>query len=251
PRQPRRLVEDAALLELAESVRQHGIIQPVVVTLPAGQTTGARIYHLIAGERRWRAAKLAGLTRVPVVVREATPQQVLEIALVENIQREDLSPLEEAAAYRHLGDDFGLTQEEIAGKVGKSRAAVANALRLLGLPEELKNALSAGAITEGHARAILGLATARQQVEALEVVIAKGLSVRQTEEIVRRLSKEGLAPSSLSPSIDPQTEEIEERFRSALGTRVQLLRSRKGGKLVVHFYSEEELQGLYEVIVRE
>lgn len=251
PRQPRQAVEDPGLLDLAESIRAHGIIQPVVVTLAEEQAGGARIYRLIAGERRWRAAKMAGLATMPVVVKEATPRQLLELALVENIQRADLNPLEEAAAYRQLADEFSLTQEEVAGRVGKSRVAVANAMRLLSLPDEVKRALSAGSVSEGHARALLGLPGARQQVEALEMVVARGLNVRQTEQLVRHLSQGPVSPSDSPALADPETREIEERFRAALGTRVQLVRSKKGGRLVIHFYSEEELQGLYEVIVRE
>lgn len=251
PRQPRQALDPATLLDLAESIKEHGVLQPLIVSEVKDQPGGARVYQLIAGERRWRAAKMAGLAAVPIVIKEATPQQALELALVENIQRADLGPLEEAAAYRQLLREFGLTQEEVATRVGRSRAAVANALRLLHLPDEIKEALSSGAISEGHARALLGLADPQQQILALKVVIDKGLNVRQTEDLVRRLPEEtDASPRTPSPA-DPETAAIEGRFRSVLGTKVQILRTRRGGKVVIHFYSEEELQGLYEAIVRE
>ena len=182
PYQPRVEIDQEALETLAASIRVHGVIQPLVVT--HGQERGR--YVLIAGERRWRAARLAGLGAVPAVVKEAVPRAMLELALVENVVRADLSPLEEAAAYRQLIDDFGLTQAAVAERVGRSRVSVTNTLRLLALPDRVQRALGAGEISEGHARALLGLATAADQVAALEWVLEKGLSVRQTEELVRR-----------------------------------------------------------------
>jgi ParB family chromosome partitioning protein len=244
PMQPRSGLDRAALEELAASIREHGLIQPLVVTAP---TPGE--YQLIAGERRLEAARLAGLTHVPVLVKEATPQQVLELALVENIQRADLNPLEEASAYRQLIDDFGLTQEAVAARVGKSRATIANTVRLLRLPEPAKIALGDGRISEGHARALLGLDDEQQQLGVLVSILRRGLNVRQTEELVRRMT---------APLPDPAPEErpayalraLEDEFRRALGTKVQLHRNRQGrGRLVIHFYSEEELQTIYDAIV--
>jgi ParB family chromosome partitioning protein len=244
PMQPRTALEPEALAELAASIREHGLIQPLIVT-----QQGPERYQLIAGERRWQAARMAGLATVPVMVKEATPQQVLELALVENIQRADLNPLEEASAFRQLVDEFGLTQEEVAERVGKSRVAVTNTLRLLRLPAEIKQALADGTIHEGHARAILALPTSEAQVAAFKTVKAKALSVRQTEELVRRLLA-GPSPRKPDRPVDPETEALEEEFRETLGTKVNLYKNRRGrGRLVIHFYSEEELQTIYDVIV--
>jgi ParB family chromosome partitioning protein len=244
PMQPRAALEPEALAELAASIREHGLIQPLIVT-----QQGPERYQLIAGERRWQAARMAGLATVPVMVKEATPQQVLELALVENIQRADLNPLEEASAFRQLVDEFGLTQEQVAERVGKSRVAVTNTLRLLRLPAAVQQALADGTIHEGHARAMLALPTSEAQVAALKTVTAKALSVRQTEELVRRLLAEP-PPKRPERPANPETEALEEEFRETLGTKVNLYRSRKGrGRLVIHFYSEEELQAIYDVII--
>jgi ParB family chromosome partitioning protein len=231
-------------MELSASIREHGLIQPLIVT-----QQGPERYQLIAGERRWQAARMAGMAQVPVIVKEATPQQALELALVENIQRADLNPLEEAVAFRHLVDEFELTQEQVADRVGKSRVSVTNTLRLLRLPAAVKQALIDGTIREGHARALLALPTKEAQVAALKTVITKPLNVRQTEELVRRLMAEP-APRKQPDPVSPEVQALEEDFRETLGTKVSLYRSRKGqGRLVIHFYSEEELQALYEVIV--
>jgi len=244
PLQPRTVVDPEALSELAASIREHGLIQPLIVT-----QQGPERYQLIAGERRLQAARMAGLAQVPVVVKEATPQQALEMALVENIQRADLNPLEEAMAFRQLVDEFEMTQEQVADRVGKSRVSVTNTLRLLRLPAAVKQALVDGAIREGHARALLALSTKEAQVAALKTVITKALSVRQTEELVRHLTAEPAPPKEAEP-VSPELQALEEDFRETLGTKVNLYRSRKGqGRLVIHFYSEEELQALYDVIV--
>jgi ParB family chromosome partitioning protein len=243
PMQPRTTLDPDALAELADSVGEHGLIQPLIVT-----QQGPERYQLIAGERRWQAARMAGLATVPVIIKEATPQQALELALVENIQRADLNPLEEATAYRQLVDEFGLTQEQVAGRVGKSRVAVTNTMRLLRLPSEVRQALADGAIREGHARALLALQSEEEQVLALKAVVKRAMSVRQTEELVRRLLAEP-QPKEKEP-VSPETQALEEDFRGTLGTKVNLYRNRKGkGRLVVHFYSEEELQTIYDVIV--
>ncbi|MBU0490496.1 MAG: ParB/RepB/Spo0J family partition protein [Chloroflexi bacterium] len=241
PRQPRHTIDPAGLADLTASIREHGLIQPLIVTA-AGDG-----YQLIAGERRWAAAQAAGLREVPVVVKDATPQQMLELALVENIQRADLNPLEEALAYRQLMDEFGLTQEEVAERVGKSRVAVANTVRLLGLPPEIQAPLAAGEISEGHARALLRLEDQPRQMAVLRRIRERSLSVRQTEDLVRQLVEPPATPAA--PAQSPETAALETRFRQALGTKVTLQRSKKGGRLVIHFYSDEELQGIYENIV--
>lgn len=236
PTQPRRGWR--GLEELANSIRENGVLQPLVVT----ETREG--YQIIAGERRWRAARMAGLSTVPVLVREATPQGSLIMALVENLQREDLAPLEAANAYQELVSHFGLTQEEVAQRVGKDRATVANTLRLLKLPEEAKRALGEERITEGHARALLALEGAEVQLRALKSIIRRALSVRQTEEFVRRLRGEG--PARRPVRADPHTQDLEKRLREGLGTRVQIVRGKKGGRLIVYFYSEEDLTALLD-----
>ena len=246
PQQPRQAMDAAALEELAASVRRYGVLQPLVVA-EAGSGSKPR-YRLIAGERRWLAARSAGLSRVPVVVKEVTPQEMLELALVENIQRADLNPLEEAAAYRHLSEEFRLTQEQIAERVGRNRVSVANALRLLQLPDVVKEALAAVRISEGHARALLGFPDGAAQVAALRLVVAGNLSVRETEELARRAGKER-RPRPGGRAASPETRALEEVLRGALGTKVQLFRTAKGGKLVIHFYSDEELQALHDRLV--
>ena len=266
PRQPRHKMDQDALRELAVSIKEHGLIQPLIVTPAPDSTDLAPRYQLIAGERRWSAAKLAGLERVPVIVRGATPQEMLELALVENIQRADLNPLEEATAYRQLMDDFGLTQEQVAAKVGKNRTTVANALRLLKLPEDIRTALADESISEGHARALLTLADPKEQSALLQAALANGYSVRQMEEAARRIAerrkaedrlsreKKASAPRAERPAREERempaaTRALEDDFRKALGTKVQVSRSRAGGKIVVHFYSEEELESIYDKIV--
>jgi ParB family chromosome partitioning protein len=255
PRQPRSPIAPESLQDLAASIREHGLIQPIIVT--RGRPTDRAPYQLIAGERRWRAAQMAGLTTVPVIIKEATPQQFLELALVENIQRSDLNALEEAEAYQSLIDDFRLSQQEIADRVGKSRVAVANAVRLLRLPDPVKALLSDGTLSEGHARALLALDDDDAKVRAAEQVVASGLNVRQTEELVRRLAAAHAAMASAEDEgvvkeDDPDagyTRQLENAFRGALGTKVALTRGKKGGRLVISFYSEEELQAIYERIV--
>ena len=246
PMQPRQDLDLEALEELAASIREHGLIQPLIVSQVSD--VEAQPYQLIAGERRLEAAKLADLTKVPVIIREASPQEMLELALVENIQRADLNPLEQATAYRHLMDDFGLTQEQVAERVGKSRVAVANSVRLLRLPDEIKGSLAQGQITEGHARAMLALDGADGQRNVWKAIIGQGLNVRQTEELVRRLTAEP-RPKRLGQPPSPATKALEDRFREALGTKVQLFRSKRGGRLVIHFYSEEDLQALCDLVV--
>jgi len=243
PHQPRQAISEESLVELVASIREHGVIQPLVVTQVGDD------YQLIAGERRWRAAQLAGLTSVPAIIKETTPQQMLELALVENLQRADLNPLEEAGAYRQLMDEFGLTQEEVAGRVGRSRTAVANTVRLLRLPDDIQEALAAERISEGHARALLALPSAQLQRQALAAIEKRSLNVRQAEALVRQMLSEPEEQAPPAEPLSPQDRDAVDRFQARLGTRVNLVRGKKGGRLVIHFYSEEELQAIYEAIV--
>jgi ParB family transcriptional regulator, chromosome partitioning protein len=244
PWQPRTHFDEQDLQELAQSIREHGVLQPVLVSQ---QPDGS--FQLITGERRWRAVQLAGMPTVPAMVKEATPQASLEMALVENIQRRDLNPLEEAHAYRQLLDEHGLTQDKLAQRIGKSRVAVTNTLRLLHLPEEVRQALADGSITEGHARAILMCTGEAQRLRLLTRVLEQHLSVRDTEALAREMN--AARPSTPEAASDPDVERLENAFRQALGTRVRLLRGRHGGRLVIHFFSDDELQGIYEAIVRD
>lgn len=245
PRQPRSRFDPEEMNELADSIRTHGILQPLIVT--RGEQPGD--YTLVAGERRLQAARLAGLATVPCLVREASDQQRLEMALIENVQRADLGPLEAAEAYRQLAEDFSLSHEQIAERVGKSRAAVTNTLRLLKLPPSVQQALAAGQISEGHARALLALSTPQAQAAALQTILKLGLNVRQTEELARRLSGEK-PPAAPSAALPAEITALQERLRASLGTRVSLNprrsgnRLRQGGTLVIHYYSDEELDAL-------
>jgi ParB family chromosome partitioning protein len=246
PSQPRQSMAEESLTELAASIREHGILQPLIVTA----SERADQYILIAGERRWRAAILVGLHTVPVFIRPATDQQRLELALIENVQRSDLAPLETAEAYRQLAEEFHLSHDEIAERVGKSRTAVTNTLRLLRLPDSVRIALVEGKISEGHARALLGLATPQAQAAVLQNVLANDLSVRQTEDLVRRYSGEK-RPQTRAKAAVPEVQALEERLRDSLGTRVTLRPGKKGGTLVIHYYSNEELDGLIAHLLKE
>jgi ParB family chromosome partitioning protein len=246
PRQPRNLLHPEELQELTVSVREHGVLQPLIVTI--GESSGD--YILIAGERRLQAARLAGLTTVPVLVRQASDQERLELAIIENVQRSDLSALEEAEAFRQLAEDFNLSHESIATRVGKSRVTVTNTLRLLRLPDSVKNALIEKRISEGHARALLSLSTVEGMFAALRTVIGQDLNVRQTEELVRKLSGE-ISVRKIKPTVSPDITELENRLRSSLGTKVTLRSGRKGGTLIIHFYSNEELETLMGRLLKE
>lgn len=245
PHQPRTIFDPEALAELTESIRQHGILQPLLVTRIAAPDGQGTAYQLIAGERRFQAARQAGLTRVPVILKEAVGDEALALSLVENLQRADLTPLEEAVAYRRLIDMFSLTQEEIARRVGKSRVAVTNSLRLLSLSQEIRDSLARGEITEGHARAILTLADEEQRRYLWRLIVEQGLSVRQAEALARELKGEVIAARTRQrQQTDPDIQAIEEELRAALGTKVSLVRGRRGGHITIHFYSDEELEGL-------
>ncbi len=242
PYQPRAAFEDEALEELAASITAHGILQPILVT----ETLEG--YRLVAGERRLRAAQMAGLERIPAVIRQADDRDQLELALVENLQRTDLNAMEAARAYRQLHDLFGLTNEEIADRVGKARPTISNTMRLLDLQPEAQAAIESGRIGEGHGRALLGLSGTAQR-ELLALAVARGLSVRQVEELARRLrdARDGTGrPARAAPAADAEMERVEDDLRRALGTKVRLARSRRGGRIIIEWYSDEELERLYE-----
>ncbi len=239
PRQPRSQMDQEELTELADSIRENGILQPLIVS-PAEEPDR---YTLIAGERRLLAAGMAGLDYVPVMVREASEQQRLELALIENVQRSNLTPLETAEAYRQLADDFNLSHDQIAQQLGKSRVAITNTLRLLNLPEDVRQALAGGQITEGHARALLSLPNGQAQSAVLQAIIKHELNVRKTEDLVRKYLGQR-PPSDIKPTPKPDVTFLEERLQERLGTRVSLHPRKKGGTMVIHYYSEEELDAL-------
>lgn len=243
PHQPRNRFDDDETAELAASIALHGVLQPIVV-----RSTADGGYELIAGERRLRAARVAGLSHIPAIVRETAAGESLQLALVENVQRADLNAIEEATAYRVLIDQFGLSHEEVAHKVGKSRVAVSNALRLLDLAPETREAIADGRISEGHGRALAALTVAELQRAALVVVIDRHLSVRQTEELVRRKRDAGTARQARPISGD--LADLEAQLRGLLATRVGIVRTRRGGRLVIDFYSDEELDRIYAIITR-
>jgi ParB family chromosome partitioning protein len=240
PHQPRKRFDADSLATLTASIVEHGVLQPILVT----ETLEG--YQLVAGERRLRAAQAAGLERIPAVVRQLADRAQLELALVENLQREDLDPLEAAYAYRQLIEEFGFSQDDLATRVGRARSTVANTLRLLDLAPDVQAAIADGRLTEGHGRALGGLAT-EIQVRVLDSVIGQELSVRQTEELVRRLREPKPAPAGApARNPDPDLQRVEEDLRRALGTKVSLARSRRGGRIVIEYYSDEELGRLYE-----
>lgn len=243
PRQPRQRMDEVELVALAASIKEHGVLQPILVT----ETLDG--YQLVAGERRLRASEIAGLERIPAIVRQLADQEQLELALVENLQREDLGPLEEAHAFRSLVDDFGMSQDDIATRVGRARSTVANTLRLLDLDQAVQSAMAAGEISEGHARALGGL-PADQQARVLRTVTEGQLSVRQTEELVRRIRTPRPAADAAQPRrLDPDMERVEEELRRSLGTKVTLARSRRGGRIIIEYYSDEELSQLYDRLI--
>lgn len=245
PHQPRSVMDSEKLTELAASIKEHGLIQPLIVTQQEGQ------YILIAGERRWRASQLAGLTEVPVIVKEATPQAMLELAIIENIQRADLNPLEEALAYQQLIDEFGLIQEEVAKRVGKGRSTVANLIRLLNLPAPIQQAVTDGEISGAHGRALLPLPTPEAQLAAMNLIIKQDLNVRQTENLVKNLLAEQKPAPKPRPTLPPELNDLQRQFANTLGTRVNIERSGKGGRVVIHYYNDEDLQTIYEAIIRD
>ena len=239
--QPRRSMNDAKLNELAASIKAHGVLLPILLRREGGHL------EVVAGERRLRAARMAGLDSVPALVKELSSSQALEVALVENLQREDLNSIEQAEAYLRLQDEFGLTQEEVARRVGRDRSSVANALRLLKLPKQVQADLVEGALSEGHARALLGLERGADQIRARDEVIRLGLSVRATEVLVRRLKPAG-SRERRPPVSEPAIRAAEDALRQTLGTKVQICKKGAGGMIEVEFYSMEDLDRIYERI---
>jgi ParB family chromosome partitioning protein len=248
PLQPRKDFSAEALSELADSIREQGIVQPLIVRERGG------FFELIAGERRWRAAQLLQLAEVPVIAREADDRAVLELALIENLQRENLNAIEEAHGYEQLAGQFQLTQEEIAVKVGKSRAVVANAVRLLKLPQAVQNFVREGRLSVGHAKVILGLADEKNQKFAAERVIKQGLNVRQTEGLVAKLQKRGPHKSTLQPETvaptgsDPHVADLEAKLREVFATKVQLRYAEGKGTVEIAFFSDEELERILQIL---
>ncbi|HEY4666788.1 MAG TPA: ParB/RepB/Spo0J family partition protein [Anaerolineales bacterium] len=244
PRQPRTRFPKLELSELADSIRRHGLLQPLlVVATPEG-------YQLVAGDRRLQASRLAGLRAVPALVRQAGEQASLEMALIENLQRENLNPLEEAEGFRQLADDFSLSHDQIAGLIGRSRSDVTNTLRLLKLSSSVREALAEGKVSAGHARALLGLSTAQDQTTALRTVLAKGLNVRQTESLIHQL---GVGPRRrrAATAQAPEAAALESRLESELGTKVRIRAGRRGGQVIIHYYSDEELNAIADRLLSE
>lgn len=243
--QPRMEINPETLLELADSIREHGIIEPLLVTQKDDDE-----YELIAGERRWRAAKLAGLKEVPAVIKETSPQQILEMAIVENLQREDLNPLEEALAFQQLSDKYNLTHKEISKKMGLSRPAVANKIRLLNLPEKVRKGLLEGKITEGHARALLGLSSKNSILAAYRKIIKDDLSVRAVEELVRRISLNQKKKKKYKSTLihDKKTAQYEQQLQKIFDRKVKIYKSRKGGKIVIPFSSDKDFEKIQTLL---
>ena len=240
--QPRKLFDPDALADLADSIRQHGVIQPLTVRL---LDTG--YYQIIAGERRWRAARMAGLREVPVVIIEADDKKAMELALIENLQRTDLTPIEEARGYQQLIGEYGLTQEQVADRVSKSRPAVANAMRLLSLPDELLSMVESGKLTAGHARALLSIKDERQQLAVAQKVVNLQLSVRQTEAMCKKLLKAVKAPEPKPVEVD-YLAECEKTLTRCLGRGVKIVSGKRKGKIELEYYGQEDLQRLYEAL---
>lgn len=241
--QPRKEFERESLEELRDSIKKYGIIQPIVVRRISDK------YEIIAGERRWRAAKEANLKKVPCIVKEVDDIEAVKIALIENIQRQDLNPIEEANAFKALMDNFSLTQEEVAEAVGKSRSYIANSIRLLNLDKEILDFVSQGKITAGHGKALLGIKNKKDRLNIVKSIVEKNLNVRDTEKLVSKTKAR--KPKEKNAQKDPFIEEIEEKLMRKLGTKVSLISSRRGGKIEIEFYSDEDLQRILEVITDE
>ncbi|HEY9187781.1 MAG TPA: ParB/RepB/Spo0J family partition protein [Ignavibacteria bacterium] len=238
--QPRKYFDDEKLTQLAESIKQHGIVQPIIVKNEDG------VYRIVAGERRWRAARIAGLTKVPVLLKELSNKQVMEIALIENIQREDLNPIEEAEAFEKLIKEYNMTQDEVAGVVGKSRSAIANTIRLLNLNTNIKEYLINGSLSSGHARALLSIEDDTLQEKIAEEVRNNGLNVRDTEKLVKKylINRKGQKERSNKENYN----DLEERLKDILGTKVQIVGKNKKGKIMIEYYSMEELDRIIEMV---
>jgi ParB family chromosome partitioning protein len=243
--QPRRIFKDSALNDLVASIKEKGVIQPIIV-----RTSSDNTYELIAGERRLRAAGIAGLKVIPAIVKEAAPVEALELALIENLQREDLNPLETAEAFHRLIKDFNLTHDDLSQKVGKDRATVTNYLRILKLPPEIKKWIAEGSLTIGHAKALLQVENQRLQIEIASKIIKSGLSVREAETLSRKSASPRDSGSKLHPSRDPQIASLEEKLIHSLGTKVRLVhKSNKRGRIEIDYFSLEELDRLLEILI--
>lgn len=241
--QPRKFFDDEKLIQLSESIMQHGIIQPIIVK------KHDNLYTIIAGERRWRAAKLAGLNRVPVLIKDFTDKQVMEIALIENLQREDLNPIEEAEAFLHLMDEFSLTQEQIAETIGKSRSAIANSIRLLGLSQEVRKYIISGDLTSGHARTLVIIQDEELQKSAAEYIIENRLNVRDTENYIKNLFKN--KEKKKTQIVNPDFKVVEDKLKSILGTKVKLQSNKNRGKITIEYYSNDELDRLLDFFYKD
>jgi len=242
--QPRKVFDDNKLQELAGSIRSHGVLAPIILR----QTNDG--YELVAGERRFRAARMAGLATIPAIIKEVSNSEMLELALIENIQREDLNPIEEAEVYRRLTEEFGLSQEEVARRVGRDRSSVANALRLLRLPARIQQDLAAGSLTAGHARALLALEVASEQLRLREQIVRRGLTVRAAESLVRRLKARPVPRRLSAARLSPHVSALEDRLRQRLATKVAIIPAGRGGRIELHYFSDEDLTRLVEAVCR-
>lgn len=249
--QPRKSFDKEKIEQLAESIKEHGIIQPIIVSKSGNS------YKIIAGERRWRAARVAGLKKVPVIEKEVTDRQILEMALIENIQREDLNPIEEAEAYSRLLSEYNMTQEELSKVVSKSRSAVANTMRLLGLSKNVRAMVISGELSEGHARCLLSVEDAEKQLQAAKIIIENGYNVRQTENFIKQLKKKSESAEKdeqkekISDSFKIAVEDVQNRLKSSLGTKVKLMDKGGKGKIVIDYYSAEERERLIKFLTKE
>ncbi|MBI3003122.1 MAG: ParB/RepB/Spo0J family partition protein [candidate division NC10 bacterium] len=240
--QPRKVFDDNKLKELSASIRSHGVLAPIILR----QTQDG--YELVAGERRFRAARMAGIPSIPAIIKEVSDGEMLELALIENVQREDLNPIEEADVYRRLTEEFGLSQDEVARRVGRDRSSVANALRLLRLPTRIQDDLKAGTLTAGHARALLALEAASEQLRLREQIVRRGLTVRAAEGLVRRLKAQPITTRVAAGRLSPSLRALEDRLRQQLMTKVAIVPAGRGGRIELHYFSDEDLTRLVEAI---
>ncbi len=245
-KQPRHTFNEEKLNELALSIKEHGVVQPIIVrAIEDGK------YELIAGERRWRACELLGIEKIPAIIKNVTEKETSEISLIENIQREDLNPVEEAAAYRSLMEEYSLTQEEVSKRVGKSRSFIANTVRLLNLPDKVRTMITQGAITAGHARTLIALPGGKDQEEIAKKIVLKGLSVRQAERVVRNIVEKKEKTKKKNLKTDPEVQELEEKLIKRFSTKVIIRHRKRKGKIEIEYYGEEELQRLLEMLLGE
>lgn len=241
--QPRKVFDQEKLEALAESIKEHGVVQPIIV-----KKDGSR-YIIVAGERRWRAAKIAGLKTIPVVVKDLSSREIMEIALIENLQREDLNPIEEAEAYQKLMDDYNLTQEEVAKVAGKSRAAIANTVRLLTLPKEIKDMLTDGRLTSGHARTLVTISDSERQNELARQIIEKNLNVREAEKLVAREGSKRKVNNVVNTERNAEISDLEEKLKMIYGTKVNLVKGHNKGKIIFEYYSKEEFDRIIDILI--